>query len=74
MVKVINNFEEEISEAFARIDHILVDYGSNALLSSEGIKSYMAEDVVGKYVAESKCAEVEVNSTTPPIIDLCEDC
>ena len=74
MLKVIYKFEEEITKAFASIDHILVDYGSNGLLSSEGISSYMAEDVVGNYVAESKCAEVEENSTTPPIIDLCEDC
>jgi hypothetical protein len=73
LVKVINNFEEEISEAFANIDHILVDYGSNALLSSEGIKSYMAEDVVGKYVAESKCLEGEVHCSTHGIIDLSED-
>ena len=74
MVKVvIYKFEEEISKAFASIDHILVDYGSNGLLSSEGIKSDMAKDVVGIYVAESKCGEGEANCTTPGIIDLCED-
>ena len=60
-VKVIHNFEEEISKAFASVDDIIVNYGSNALLSCQEIKSNKTEDVVGKLIAESNCGKVDQN-------------
>ena len=72
-VKVIYNCEEEISKDFASVEDILFHYCSTDLLSSEGlIKSNITEDVVGKYVDESKCGEVDA-TTNAMLIDLCDD-